>query len=212
MSQQAVAEPVTSVWISRMALQPPEEAPKLPSFSSIPHKTHFLKGEELKMSVHPRKQLPRWSYLCLIKYSQTWLSTSINCLGRTSHAGRKKFTESKTIEGSKGTLLGVGCLLLKIKSLFSSSRQEIKMTANRKTGLSLLRTHQIILSLSVMTIRHADTSSVWVTKQGEKQVMSRLSIGKSNENLPHMTVYNRKQQCEEDTALLSKISLSGMKT
>lgn len=164
------------------------------------------------MSAQPQRQLPRWSYLCLIKYSQTWLSTSINCLGRISHAGRKKITSSRTIEGSEGTLFEAGCLLLKIKSPFSSSRQEIKITANRKTGLSLLRTHQIILSLSVMTIRHADTSSVWVTKQGEKQVMSHLSIGKSSENLPQMTVYNGRQWYEEDTAFLSKISLSGMKT
>lgn len=103
-----------------------------------------------------------------------------------------------------------GCLLLKIKSPFSSSRQEIKITANRKTGLSLLRTHQINLSLSVITIRQGDTSSVWVTKQGEKQVMSRLSISRPNEKVPHMTVYNGRY--EEDTVLLSKISNSGMKT
>lgn len=88
MSRQEAAEPVTSVSV-RMSSQAPVGAPKWSSSSSIPHKTHFSKAGELEMSSHPPRQLHQGSCPCLIKSMQTWLSTSINCLGRAFHAGGK---------------------------------------------------------------------------------------------------------------------------
>lgn len=73
----------------RMSSQAPAGAPKWSSSSSIPQKPHFSKAGELEMSSHPPRQLHQGSCPCLIKSTQTWLSTSINCLGRTFHAGGK---------------------------------------------------------------------------------------------------------------------------
>lgn len=81
MSQPEVAEPVTSVSV-RMSSQASRGAPKISSSSRIPHKTHFSKAEELEMSSHPLRQLHQGSCPCLIKSTQTWLSTSISCLRR----------------------------------------------------------------------------------------------------------------------------------
>lgn len=72
----------------------------------------------------------------------------------------------------------VSSLIPQIKSACSYSRQASINTTNRETELSLLRTHQISLSPPVTTACHSDFSSVWVTKQGELQVMLCPSINK----------------------------------
>lgn len=131
------------------------------------------------MSACPRRQVPRVSAASVLLS----IARHDSALPSTVWEEHFMLVENHLKQNNGRHLrqtIRVWLLITQIKSHFSYSREDSIITANKEIGLPLLRTHQITLSPPVITICHSDISSVWVTKQGELQVMPCPSINKTS--------------------------------